>query len=226
MKLYTSLGRYILRQEDSVKYPVVIVAEKEHLVSPQEMVLWSCSLWQIYTYEELHRSYCRQLELAGLCPEMPFEDCLQRLLTRGLLAEGCEHLKADALYGLLSNLFIVPLRESLFARCVAFVKLLWDGIPAERARQAFVRPCYNAREKETMRMALNQPLTTAELIRCEDLHVPAPCTEEEVIDALYADGYTTSANIASLSRHSPAQPEILNVVANLYLKKAVVLDRA
>lgn len=33
MKLYTSLGRYILRQEDSVKYPVVIVAEKEHPVS-------------------------------------------------------------------------------------------------------------------------------------------------------------------------------------------------
>ena len=51
--LYTSVGRYELRKnENGEKQPIVKVDQKEMALSREELLLWSCLMWEILTKVE------------------------------------------------------------------------------------------------------------------------------------------------------------------------------
>ena len=101
-KFYTAVGRTQIRtNQRGNQNPVVICNEKEYILDLPEMILWSVLNWHIVTADEarvLYESKANELDCSS---ELAFYTYLQRLLQRGLIAEGNGDTPADALYSLL-----------------------------------------------------------------------------------------------------------------------------
>ena len=76
-----------------------------------------------------------------------------------------------------------------------------------------------------MKLLHKVKLTTAEMVRCFDRDVMDLQNEDEVVEKLYQDDYTTSENIADEMRSSPVCTSVLTDISNLYLRKQIVFDR-
>ncbi len=68
-------------------------------------------------------------------------------------------------------------------------------------------------------------LSTAELIKCTEAGITDISTEEKLLDALYSDEDTTSDNIGMMMLTAKARESVTAAVANLYLRKQIVLER-
>ena len=77
-------------------------------------------------------------------------------------------------------------------------------------------------------MALSRcaPLSTAELVRCAECGVPDIASSLQTLDLLYGDQETTGDNIVSEMRTAAACQSVTVAVANLYLRKQVIFERA
>ena len=70
--LYTAVGRYELRKnENGEKQPIVTVDQKEMALSREELLLWSCLMWEILTKEE-----CKNLFFEEGCEDGRFSGTL------------------------------------------------------------------------------------------------------------------------------------------------------
>ena len=49
VRLYTAVGRYRVNNENGIRQPIVTVNMKESALSMEEMILWSCLMWNIVT---------------------------------------------------------------------------------------------------------------------------------------------------------------------------------
>lgn len=74
-------------------------------------------------------------------------------------------------------------------------------------------------------MANRAILSTAEIIKCIEQKALDFSSEDELMEILYHDDYTTSENIAEETRHSPKCRSVLTSVANLYLRKQIIFER-
>lgn len=156
----------------------------------------------------------------------PMEDCLRRLIQRGLVAEGSGETAADALYDLLSELYVVPISESLPLRLFSFIRLtLFQRIPFSVTRKIFGRDKRSEDEKRVMRLANQATLSTAELVKCFQQKAEGFVSEEHMMDVLYRDEYTTSDNLAFMVRYFPECRPVVLSVANLYLRKQIIFER-
>ena len=154
------------------------------------------------------------------------ENCLGRLVTRGLVAVGHGETNFEALYDLLGGLYVVPISESLPLRTVTFLKmLLLDGVPFARAKQIFHKVRLSEGEARVMALARQALLSTAELIRCVDLGVTDVSSDDKVMDALYNDTDATSDNMGDLMRASQSREPVTLSVANLCLHKQIIFER-
>jgi len=224
--LYTAVGNLLIRKaEQNGKYPVILINGRENLVDPQEFAVWSILCWRIYDAEELSMRY---EELASSLPpaRRTLECCVNRLQTRGLIAKGTGETDFDALYDLLSDLYVTPVSENTALRVAAFCKLVFcSRVSVRRAWQLFRRDRRDVQEARVMALSGQILLTTAELIKCAEVGVEDISTDEKLLDALYADEETTSDNIAMLMQASPSCKDVTVAVANLYLRKQIVLER-
>ena len=84
-------------------------------------------------------------------------------------------------------------------------------------------------------MALSRcaPLSTAELVRCAERDISAAVGSQQTLALLFADDAphygdqeTTSDNIVSEMRTAAACQSVTAAVANLYLRKQVIFERA
>ena len=76
-----------------------------------------------------------------------------------------------------------------------------------------------------MKLLHKVKLTMPETVRCFDRNVMDLQNEDEVVEKLYQDDYTTSENIADEMRSSPVCTSVLTDISNLYLRKQIVFDR-
>lgn len=225
-KLYTAVGRYQLNGSKEHRYPSVIVNKREHLLDVQEMMLWSLLNWRIVSLDELTELYNSKERGTGFHAQRTVEDCLCRLVQRGLVAEGVGISGEDALYELLAELYIIPISENPFLRIASFLKLtVIQGAPFPVAKSVFCRDRRNKDEKRVMHIANQAILSTAEIIKCADIGKSDFCCEEELLDTLYGDLYTTSENIAAETRTLPECRSVLTSVANLYLRRQIIFER-
>ena len=118
------------RTLDGKKYPVVIVGRKEYMLDVQEMTVWSSLAWRILSRSQIAEAYLKLTRGLSFTSRRTLDDCIARLVTRGLVAEGRGSSEYEALYDLLSCLYIAPVSANPFLRIGAFLKLwIWDGAP-------------------------------------------------------------------------------------------------
>ena len=81
------------------------------------------------------------------------------------------------------------------------------------------------RETRVMKLAKQAVLSTAELIKCAEVGATDISTDRKLLDALYADPDTTCDNISLLMRTAQNREPVTVAVANLYLRKQIILER-
>jgi hypothetical protein len=201
-----------------MRCPMVLLNNKEYILDIQEMMIWSILNWRILSDDEIKTLYENKAQETGYMTHRSAAECMQRLVRRGLVAEGEGELGADALFNLLSGLYVVPISESPILRLISFIRLtVFEHI--------FRRDKRNSDEQKVMLLANQAMLSTAEMIKCAELNTFAFDSEDELIDTLYHDEYTTSENIAHSVRFLPQCRPVITSVANLYLRKQIIFER-
>lgn len=228
VKFYTAVGKFKFnRSKNGLRCPLVTVGKKEYILDMQEMMLWTILNWRILSDDEIEILYQRQVLETGFMAHRNYNDCLKRLVQRGLVAEGQGANGADALYNLLSELYIIPISENILLRILSFIKLTFiSRVPLSVTKKLFFKDKRNINEKKVMCLAKQTILSTAEIIKCIDNNVMEFSTEEELLDSLYYDKYTTSDNIAYSVRSLPTCHTVLTSIANLYLRKQIIFERS
>lgn len=226
-KLYTAVGRLQMNGNIGGKRcPVVVINSKEYILDLQEMMLWSILNWRILTEEEVVNLYTEKEQEVGYQSHRSNADCLYRLVQRGLVADGCGETPADALYDLLSGLYIIPISENLFLRLLSFVKLtVFNGVPLTVTKKLLYADKRTDGEKNVMQLARQALMSTAEIIKCVSLNRLQFDSEEHLLDTLYHDDITTSDNLPEQSRTLSTCRPVLTSIANLYLRRQIIFER-
>ena len=224
---YTAVGNFCRKQNvEGRVYPIITINQKEYLVDMQEMALWTCLNWRIADMKQAQKYY-EQMERA-LYPNITrtFEDCLKRLEVRGLIAVGNGETDFDALYDLVSSLYVTPISESIPLRLVTFLKMILpDRVPVSQAWKLFQQDRPNQREAQVMALSKQALLSTAELIKCMEVGVRDLSTDQKVLAALYNDDTTNCDNIGWEMQGAENQKAVTLAVANLYLRKQIIFQR-
>ena len=228
MKLYTAVGRFINQKNNNGQaYPAIILGGKEYLVDPQEFMIWINANWRICRWEDIGKHYAASASEAGYYNERSWQSCTQRLLVRGLLICGCGETRYDALYDLLSSMYIIPTRGRVSLRLFVALKMMLQGkVSFSAARKLFRSIPYAPKEKAILRLVNQAMVSTAEIICCIHKGVQNIRNENVLLDTVYADSRTTSDNICHEAKYIPFCQEIVESVANLYLNQQLIFDRA
>ena len=145
MTFYAAAGSYQIRSEDGKNMPYIMRLGKLQPVSIPEFSLWSMLLWDVLTYEELHKKFYDKMEETEIEPSS-FDKSLEMLVKRKLIIKGVGYTGADALYNMLSDTYVIPLRAS---RCP-------EAHECSQAAQAeegkLLRGCLSAAAGERVRL--------------------------------------------------------------------------
>ena len=226
--LYTAVGKFHVRGSvGNMRCPLVTIGGREFILDMQEMMLWTVLNWRILTEDEIYLLYEKKVQETGFMSARSAEECVRRLVQRGLIAKGSGDTGEDALYNLLSELYVIPISENLFLRMISFIRLtLFSRLPYSVTKKIFSKDKRNDSEKKVMRLANRAILSTAEIIKCIDQNVLSFTTDEDLLDVLYHDEYTTSDNIAYAVRSLPQCRPVITSIANLYLRKQIIFERS
>lgn len=164
--LYTAMGRLGHRQNGCGRScPIIVLGRKDYMVDLQGMVVWSCLNWRIVKREEIGPLYQKIAFDTAIAPNRTLEDCIDRLLLRGLLVSGSGETEYDALYDLLSIMYIIPATSSLFLRLLSFLKLTFmNRVPFSAAGRLFVRDKRTPKEEQVIQLARQVLLSTQRLL--------------------------------------------------------------
>lgn len=223
---YVAVGLFKLnRQETNKPYPTIVLSGKECNLDIQEMTVWTTLNWKISSYEKLEKAYKERENKFNMIYSRSLEETLERLITRGLVAEGVGETDEEALYNLISNLYVIPLHQSLSMRILSFMRLMFiHNVPFKKAKGVFEYDKKTKSEKEIMSLAFSAPLSTAEIIKCVDKNINCILNEDDVIEFLYDDFTTTSENIAETSYNLPSSIPVMNDILNLYLRRQILFE--
>ncbi len=226
MKFYTAIGQYkVITDETGRRYPVVIQDGKECCLSLEEMIIWASSLWKIHTYSELEKIFYRKEQEAHILGEADFDAYLSRLETRGLVVSGRDITDEGALYDLLSKLHVIPVRVSFFSKVTAFIHMtLVRKMPLSVTKKIFYKIPLSEDEKRVLHLSAKFPLSAAELIACFDNGAFDISSEQQLIGALYGASVPADVDLKALAYASDNRRIVMEAVANLYLKQAIMLQ--
>ena len=226
VRLYTAVGRYELRDEgNGVKQPIVTVNMKEAALGIEEMVLWSTLVWNIATKEEAKEQYTKKAERVEVEPSR-FEQVLERLIIRHLVVVAESDRGDEALYKLLANLYVVPMKNGILLKVQAFSRLVFrELVPVSVAKIVFRPERYTAMEKKVLHLAKQTHLSCAEILKCIAEGVTDVSSSEKVLKALYDDDYSTCDNLGWFMRFYDDHRSILEAISTLYLNRNVVFDQ-
>jgi len=226
MNFYTAVGSCELKRENGRLMPYILRMGCREPVSIPEFLIWSRLLWEVETYRAVRESYTRQAEQAGV--RLPdFDRGLDMLVKRRLVAAGTGYTGEDALYDLLSGMFVLPVRDLRGKRLRSAVRLLARGTVGLREAVRCLKPVkMEDDERRVMALVRKTPLSVSELIRGFDNGVRKAGTAEQVIEAIYTDFGDTREQIRIQSGLSSNRTAVLQAVADLYLRPRVVLDMA
>lgn len=223
-KLYTAVGRLIVKKDGECRYPVISMNRKEYPVDPQEAAVWTALCWRICNVEQLWERYER---FAADIPveRRTLENCVSRLMTRGLIARGEGDSEFEALYDLMGDLYVMPVSDRFAYKVMAFFSLVLHGVSLGKAAGLFARDRRDNEETRVMELSRQALMSTAELIKCFEVGATDVSDDLKLMEALYVDEETTCDNIAILMRRARSREPVTMAVANLYLRKQVILER-
>ena len=127
MTFYAAAGSYQIRNEDGKDMPYIMRLGKLQPVSIPEFSIWSMLLWDVLTHDELRKKYFEKMEEVKL-DTSGFEKALEMLVKRKLIIKGVGYTGADALYNMLYDTYVIPLRGVQGTRrLLNIAKLLKQG---------------------------------------------------------------------------------------------------
>lgn len=226
MRYYTALGRYELRtNEQGLQQPVLKAGRREYEPTVNEMLLWSMLLWKIREPRELRKSFEEKLAEMHSWEEYSFEYYLNRLEKLGFLRSGTGYTAVDALYALVSPLYLIPVEPGIGAKILAFIKMIFvRGIPIWQALRVFSRQQLSQKEQAVLGLITQNDLSTAELICCVDQGLTNVRHDETILDNLYDDPAVSCDELPGAARVSCQMIPILQAVTDLYLRRMIVFE--
>ena len=226
-KLYTAVGRLVSQTNtQGWACPIVLLRGKEHLLDLQEMQVWSCLNWRLIRREELSVLYESHVNNLQCSAPRTLDACLDRLVVRGLVVAGYGETEYDALYDLLSSMFIIPVPANPILRLFTAAKLLaTKKLRPDTAKTLFRRDQRTPCEKRVMKLVKQALLSTAEIILCMEIGVNKLSGSDSIVEDIYKDRNTTSDNISALVKTAPCTQDVTATIANLYLRQQIIFDR-
>ena len=138
-------GKLVVRNGE----PLIVMDGEEKGVSKSEFILWTSLHWNILNKESLEKEFDRRMKKYGIDSDTSFEQTLNRLKTRELVAGKSDYLAVDALYNLVKDLYVVPLGTvNAFKRAMMFGIMLIEGVPFNKCREAMEDFNLNCLEKQ------------------------------------------------------------------------------
>jgi hypothetical protein len=226
MTFYTAVGSYQMRTENGREMPYILRMGRMEPISIPEFFIWSHLLWEVETYDEIREFYQNQSKSLGV--RLPnLDQALKMLIKRKLIAKGIGYTGEDALYDMLSAAFVLPIHTLGKKKLSSVIRLLVKGRITGREAIRAMRPEHlTGDENRVMKLVRQTPLSVSELIRCIENGVWDVDTPEKVITAIYTDEEDTQERMQITSRQADCKTAVLEAVANLYLRRRVMLDMA
>ena len=223
LTLYTGIGHLtIQRTRNGKRLPVILMNQQEYALTEPELLLWSLLAFQILTQEELTTYFSTEMKRQNLSDTPDFSHYLRRLLLRGIVAEGTGVTAVDALYRLLSQMHITPVKESFPLRLWTCLKLWGCGhLPLSMFPHYLKKPKNQPLELLILRLSSRLSFSVAELLSCMDISDAIPSQDD--IDRIC--NCIKTGELAEQTALHHTQYPVLQSVANLYLKKQIILDK-
>ena len=227
MTFYAAAGSYQIRSEDGKNMPYIMRLGKLQPVSIPEFSLWSMLLWDVLTYEELRKKFYDKMEETEIEPSS-FDKSLEMLVKRKLIIKGVGYTGADALYNMLYDTYIIPLRGVQGTRrLLNIAKLLRQGKVSFFEAIYLLQPDKGTEaEQRIMKLVTQTPLSVPELVRCFENDVRDVSSADKVISAIYTEKSGNQARMNNACSLSNYRQDVLEATANLYLARQVILEHA
>ena len=214
-------GKLVVRNGE----PLIVVDGEEKALSKEGFILWTSLHWNIINKESLEKEFDRRMKKYGIDSDSSFEQTLNRLKTRGLVAGKSDYLAVDALYNLVKDLYVVPLGTvNAFKRAVMFSYMFFiNGIPFDKCREAMKDFNLNCLEKQIVNFSKRIKVSSAELIRISDKDLWDIKSEDDIVPLAY-DENEDMDSIGNFTRFSKDKTKVLEAIVNLYLKKQIIFE--
>ncbi|MCQ4983426.1 MULTISPECIES: cell division protein [Lachnospiraceae] len=223
LTLYTSIGRLTKQKlQNGTELPVILMGGQEHALAPHEFMLWSSLAFQILTQEEAQSLYQKQISEYSLAETPDFSYILRRLLVRGLVIQGGGVTGVDALYRLFGHLHIVPIKVSSFARFFACLRAwVYGYMPLSMLLRSLKKPACTPLESLILRISEELSFSISELLGYMEhsSEMPSQAALDSITDDLKLDELAEQAAVHHF------QLPVLQGIANLYLKKQILLEQ-
>ena len=226
MKFYAAAGSYQLIAENGHKLPYILRLGKLHPISIPEFVVWSSLLCEVMSYEEARKAY-QTIMQGDLKRVPPFDEILAMLTKRKLVVEGAGYTGLDALYQMLANAYVIPMRTSMKEQRRLAFKLFSQGkIGLRRLIDSLRQERLDANQRRVLRLVEQNPLSSAELIRCFDEGITDVSSADRLVESIYPTEESSQARLQKESMVSQNATTVLQAVADLYLNRRVILETA
>ena len=220
--LYTSVGRYELRKNDNgEKQPIVTVDQKEMALSREELLLWSCLMWEILTKEEAKTYFLKKAVRMDVSQER-FDAVLQRLEVRQLVVSAQAEKGDIALYRLLAKLYVIPLESSFMVKVQAFFRFIFfEKLPLTVAKNVFQKENYTEMERRVLHLARKARLSCAEILAC----IANDEIDTSIGNQSEFQKEKARDNLGFFLWFCDGHRKALEAISTLYLNKDIIFDK-
>ena len=177
--LYTAVGKFHVKGSiGSMRCPLVTIGGREFILDMQEMMLWTVLNWRILTEDEIYLLYEKKVQETGFMSARSAEECVRRLVQRGLIAKGSGDTGADALYDLLSELYVIPISENMILKIISFIRLtLFSRLPYSVTKKIFSKDKRNDSEKKSCGWQTGQ---SSQLRKSSNVSIKICCPSQQM----------------------------------------------
>lgn len=220
--LYTAVGRYELRKnENGEKQPIVTVDQKEMALSREELLLWSCLMWEILTKEEAKTYFLKKAVRMDVSQER-FDAVLQRLEVRQLVVSAQAEKGDIALYRLLAKLYVIPLESSFMVKVQAFFRFIFfEKLPLTVAKNVFQKENYTEMERRVLHLARKARLSCAEILAC----IANDKIDTSIGNQSELQKEKARDNLGFFLWFCDGHRKALEAISTLYLNKDIIFDK-
>ena len=220
--LYTAVGRYELRRnENGEKQPIVTVDQKEMALSREELLLWSCLMWEILTKEEAKTYFLKKAVRMDVSQER-FDAVLQRLEVRQLVVSAQAEKGDIALYRLLAKLYVIPLESSFMVKVQAFFRFIFfEKLPLTVAKNVFQKENYTEMERRVLHLARKARLSCAEILAC----IANDEIDTSIGNQSELQKEKARDNLGFFLWFCDGHRKALEAISTLYLNKDIIFDK-
>ena len=220
--LYTAVGRYELRKnENGEKQPIVTVDQKEMALGREELLLWSCLMWEILTKEEVKTYFLKKAVRMDVSQER-FDAVLQRLEVRQLVVSAQAEKGDIALYRLLAKLYVIPLESSFMVKVQAFFRFIFfEKLPLTVAKNVFQKENYTEMERRVLHLARKERLSCAEILAC----IANDEIDTSIGNQSEFQKEKARDNLGFFLWFCDGHRKALEAISTLYLNKDIIFDK-